>query len=65
MEREKCIYIIFISFMNALVFRKIPCLCLMNRFNPLKDAKQFDALTSNQKKEKEKKRKKKRIIDVS
>ena len=62
MEREKCIYIIFISFMNALVFRKIPCLCLMNRFNPLKDAKQFDALTSKQKKEKEKKRKKNELL---
>ena len=48
--------------MNALVFRKIPCLCLMNRFNPLKDAKQYDALTSNQKKEKEKKRKKNELL---
>ena len=28
----------------------------MNRFNPLKDALQFDILTSNQKKEKEKKK---------
>ena len=65
MEREKCIYIIFISFMNALVFRKIPCLCLMNRFNPWKDPQQFAPLTSNQKKEKEKKKKKKRIIDIS
>ena len=45
-------------------FEKHPA-CLMNRFNPLKDAQQFDALTSNQKKEKEKKEEKKRIIDTS
>ena len=43
--------------MIVLVFRKTPCLCLMNRVNPLKDAQQFDALTSIQNKEKEKKKK--------
>ena len=56
MENENYIYIISISFMNVLLSRKTPCLCLMNRFNPLKDALQFDILTSNQKKEKEKKK---------